>query len=310
MAPPAFKMSVVGWHAAGKTSLCRRYRGDAFQPAYQSTIMVDYDTSSEISVEGRAVRLVVFDTAGQERFAATVDIVLRNIRGALVVYALDDARSYDVAREYVSRLRLNACTLPIVLVGSKLDLVDADACSDTSALAGSLKDDLMLEWRPRVEPLVRYGERVELRAGVPASYAEAGAIAFETKWQLGDDDTEASSSSFSSGSCSPSSSSIVGAAPRAVPRRAVAQHTVMRYCHEQGLSYVETSALANTNVVSAFYVLAARMLQHEKRIAPAQPPISIAAPAVDSLAELVQIERAISATGHRADSDSDGRCAC
>ena len=328
MAPPrSFKMSVVGWHAAGKTSLCRRYRGDAFQPAYQSTIMVDFDTSTEIRVGGTPVRLVVFDTAGQERFAPTVDIVLRNIRGALVVYALDDARSYDVARQYVVRLRANTGALPIVLVGSKLDLVDPDACSDTSALEGSSHDDLALNWRPpKGEPLVRYAAaaasvlaqpmaaRVELRAR-PASYAEAGAEAYETQWRIGDEsDDAASSSSFSSGSCSPTSSSVVGAAPRPAPRRAVPQLDVLRYCHEQGLGYVETSSLANTNVVSAFYVLAERMLRNEARMAPlpaAAAPLA-ALTLIDSAEELVQIERAISATGHRDDDGGGGgpRCAC
>ena len=63
-----FKVIVVGDGAVGKTALTIRFSEGRFQDHYKMTIGVDFAIKM-IEIDGRRVKLQIWDTGGQERFS-------------------------------------------------------------------------------------------------------------------------------------------------------------------------------------------------------------------------------------------------
>ena len=61
---------IVGDGGVGKSSLIRRYCQGSFTSAYRKTIGVDFLEKVVIADSGQQVRLMLWDTAGQEEFDA------------------------------------------------------------------------------------------------------------------------------------------------------------------------------------------------------------------------------------------------
>ncbi len=61
------KVTIVGEHSAGKTSILMRYMYNEFSDSYMATIGVDF-ISHVMRVNDHTIRLHIWDTAGQERF--------------------------------------------------------------------------------------------------------------------------------------------------------------------------------------------------------------------------------------------------
>jgi Ras-related protein Rab-5C len=70
-------------------------------------------------------RLIIRDTAGQERFASLAPMYYRNAQSALVVYDVTKPASFVKARHWVNELKAQASPgIVIALVGNKVDLVE------------------------------------------------------------------------------------------------------------------------------------------------------------------------------------------
>ena len=61
------KLLLIGDSSVGKTSVLLRFAEDSFSPVYISTIGVDFKIRT-IDIDGKTIKLQVWDTAGSERF--------------------------------------------------------------------------------------------------------------------------------------------------------------------------------------------------------------------------------------------------
>ena len=78
----AIKVLIVGNGAVGKSSMIQRYCKGVFTHEYKKTIGVDF-LEKTIEVEGsggEAVKLMIWDTAGQEEFDALTSSYYRGAR--------------------------------------------------------------------------------------------------------------------------------------------------------------------------------------------------------------------------------------
>ncbi|ORY72040.1 P-loop containing nucleoside triphosphate hydrolase protein [Pseudomassariella vexata] len=123
---PVLKVLIIGPSGAGKSALLLRYCDDQFDPeSSTATIGIDFK-SKKLAVRGKAYRLNVFDTAGQERFRTLSTSYYRGAHGVILVYDIASRKSFLSMERWIDEARANAAPdAALYLVGSKLDKVSS-----------------------------------------------------------------------------------------------------------------------------------------------------------------------------------------
>uniref|UniRef100_A0A9J2P676 Peptidyl-prolyl cis-trans isomerase H n=1 Tax=Ascaris lumbricoides TaxID=6252 RepID=A0A9J2P676_ASCLU len=113
---------LLGEGAVGKSSLMLRYVENKFNPRHISTIQASF-LCKKIVVDGNAVILNIWDTAGQEKFHALGPIYYRDSHGALLIYDITDLHSFEKVKSWVKELRrILGESVVLLIVGNKTDL--------------------------------------------------------------------------------------------------------------------------------------------------------------------------------------------
>ena len=128
-----FKILIIGNASVGKTSLLRRYVNGMFDESTIMTVGVDFFTK-EIIYDNTHCLLQLWDLGGQERFRYLLDNFVMGARGALLLFDLTRMPIIEDILEWVNTARLHDMNLPIILIGTKLDLEDLIAVEDEDAL--------------------------------------------------------------------------------------------------------------------------------------------------------------------------------
>ncbi|KAI1339024.1 ras-domain-containing protein [Xylariaceae sp. FL0016] len=121
---PVLKVLIIGPSGAGKSALLLRYCEDHFDPESSSaTIGIDFKMK-KLAVRGKAYRLNIFDTAGQERFRTLSTSYYRGAHAVILVYDISSRKSFTGMAKWIEEARSNASPDAVLyLVGSKLDKV-------------------------------------------------------------------------------------------------------------------------------------------------------------------------------------------
>ncbi len=128
-----FKILIAGNASVGKTSLLRRYVDGKFDESTIMTVGVDFFTKELIFDNARCL-IQLWDLGGQERFRYLLENFVMGARAALLLIDLTRMPLIKDILEWVNIARLHDINLPILLVGTKLDLEDIVAVDDESAL--------------------------------------------------------------------------------------------------------------------------------------------------------------------------------
>ncbi len=128
-----FKILVAGNASVGKTSLLRRYVDGMFDQSSIMTVGVDFFTK-EINFNNSHCLLQLWDLGGQERFRYLLENFVMGARAALLLFDLTRMPVINDILKWVNIARLHDINLPIILVGTKLDLDDVIAVDDESAI--------------------------------------------------------------------------------------------------------------------------------------------------------------------------------
>mmetsp|Transcript_14222 Transcript_14222/g.23669 ORF Transcript_14222/g.23669 Transcript_14222/m.23669 type:complete len:214 (-) Transcript_14222:205-846(-) len=122
MSMERFKVVLLGEGRVGKTSILLRYTKGEYNDRQVSTLQASY-LDKRVAVGASSVNLSIWDTAGQERFHALGPIYYRDASGALLVYDITDAESFNKVKNWVKELRkIVGNDIIIVIAGNKIDM--------------------------------------------------------------------------------------------------------------------------------------------------------------------------------------------
>jgi small GTP-binding protein len=121
---PLYKVSIAGDEAVGKTSLIRRYCEGKFESSRVATIGVDFQTKV-VELPTGAVKLSIWDMAGQARFEVVRTGMYRGSRAAALVFDLSNSATLEHLPAWCAEAQTNAKGTKLLVVGNKLDLASA-----------------------------------------------------------------------------------------------------------------------------------------------------------------------------------------
>ena len=116
-----FKVLTAGEGGVGKTTLLRRYIEGHFIADTKLTVGVEF-FAKELTVDETLCTLQLWDFGGQERFRFMLRNYVRGAKGALLMFDLTRIDTLRTITEWVEILRSSVTDLPILFVGTKLDL--------------------------------------------------------------------------------------------------------------------------------------------------------------------------------------------
>ncbi|XP_043276818.1 ras-related protein Rab-43 [Venturia canescens] len=117
-----FKIVLIGDCSTGKTCVVQRFRSGTFIERHGTTIGVDFSMKT-VLVDGKRVKLQIWDTAGHEKFRTITQSYYRSANGIIVVYDITKRSSFLSLQRWIEEVRrYTSSHVVLILVGNKCDL--------------------------------------------------------------------------------------------------------------------------------------------------------------------------------------------
>ena len=119
-----FKIILIGDSFVGKTSLSYMITKEQFKTDASATVAFDiFDYKAKIN--DKIFNLKIWDTCGSEQFSSTTTSLYKNSSLAIIVYSIDNDKSFRNVSQWTNLLKSNSNPdIIIFLVGNKCDLED------------------------------------------------------------------------------------------------------------------------------------------------------------------------------------------
>ena len=117
-----FKYIIIGDTGVGKSCLLLQFTDKRFQPVHDLTIGVEFGARM-INIDGKQIKLQIWDTAGQESFRSITRSYYRGAAGALLVYDITRRETFEHLTTWLEDARQHSSSnMVIMLIGNKSDL--------------------------------------------------------------------------------------------------------------------------------------------------------------------------------------------
>ncbi|MFX0140538.1 MAG: Rab family GTPase, partial [Candidatus Hodarchaeota archaeon] len=118
-----YKILLLGDPGTGKTALITRYLDNKFITDYKATLGFDIFIKKITNAKAE-YSLAIWDLAGQEKYTTLKQSYYEGAQGVIMVYDVTNPESYKNIIQWLTELQKVVKTIPIILVGNKIDLVD------------------------------------------------------------------------------------------------------------------------------------------------------------------------------------------
>ena len=132
---------MLGDAAVGKTSLTIRYISGFFLSDLKLTIGVDF-YSKTTTHRKKKVKLQIWDFGGEERFRFLLHQYCKGANAAFFLYDITNRLSLDHLPDWTQIIREHAGDIPIMLIGSKVDLGEFRAVTREEGILAAKKYNL------------------------------------------------------------------------------------------------------------------------------------------------------------------------
>ena len=124
------KILIIGNSSVGKSCMLARYSEGEFPEGQKATIGIDFKLR-QLEVDGRHVKLQIWDTAGQEKFRTITRAYYRGATGVLIIYDVTDEKSFrDVNNWYESVDENTSPGTVVVLCANKCDIKEESTAAE------------------------------------------------------------------------------------------------------------------------------------------------------------------------------------
>jgi len=117
------KVVILGDSSVGKSSILYRLRHNEFKRMSDSTIGCEFIVHNVRSGEND-VKLLLWDTAGQEVFRSFTKNFLRGATAVVIVFDVTNPGSFDSIIGWINEIKAIYIKPVVIIVGNKLDLGD------------------------------------------------------------------------------------------------------------------------------------------------------------------------------------------
>jgi small GTP-binding protein len=128
------KILTAGEGGVGKTTLLHRYVEGKFSADTKMTIGVEFFLK-EVEIDGKQCTLQLWDFGGQERFRFLLESYVLGAKGALLMFDLTRPMTLENLQQWVEICRKGDPNLPVLFIGTKIDLVNDIMVDDDYALS-------------------------------------------------------------------------------------------------------------------------------------------------------------------------------
>ncbi len=119
-----FKILTLGESSVGKSSIILRYTNGHFNQQILSTTGIDFRTKI-IEYNEQKIKLVIYDTSGQERYRTIAANYYKNADGILFVYDITN-KSTLTFKYWLEQIKEKSSIQSIILFGNKTDLENGE----------------------------------------------------------------------------------------------------------------------------------------------------------------------------------------
>jgi small GTP-binding protein len=120
---------LVGESGVGKTSLLNQYTRGVFQTQVIATVGIliiklglEYFAKEEV-IDGKKIKIKLWDTAGQEQYKSLTKNFYRNANGIIIVFDVTNRGSFGAVKDWMQNVKDHSSKeIKIALVGNKIDL--------------------------------------------------------------------------------------------------------------------------------------------------------------------------------------------
>lgn len=133
-----YKVVLAGDSTIGKTTLFKKITKGVFNDLYVSTIGFDkrsFEYEIKVQENGQEskknIKMILYDTAGQERFASVTKTYFKKANGVLLLYSIIDKKTFDHLGKWLNDIKEKLGNIEdnrylVFLMGTKFDLVKED----------------------------------------------------------------------------------------------------------------------------------------------------------------------------------------
>jgi len=158
LASYVFKIVVVGDYGVGKTTSITKFVKDIFKADYVPTLGV-HITKKSFDINRDNVDLMIWDLAGQDRFAMVRQRFYDETDGIFIVYDITRRSSLENVKNWHNEVLKYTKAIPIILVGNKIDLIDRREVNNDDVM--KLLQENNININLKLETSAKSGENIE-----------------------------------------------------------------------------------------------------------------------------------------------------
>ena len=118
----SIKVGLLGDGHVGKSAICNAFIGLEFVNEAVATIGFEKFEKKILMDDGKEIKLVLLDTAGQERFRSAAFKTIRSVHGIALVFDICDRKTFDNVNLWLNEIKDNLDNPCLILLGNKIDL--------------------------------------------------------------------------------------------------------------------------------------------------------------------------------------------